>query len=189
MNRCSNYRPGRSVPPGTTGCMQFCLQGSCLTFSLVRLLVDPPRPAPTCPVCLPLLDPRGCIHAFNTSLHLHPSLQPLTALANLLPHSSSSLISRPILFVTAPKPGNSNISPPTLYTRLFLATSTAKRDIFQQTLSSRPWPAPVRLLRPLNRGHQCEESLPRHAVQVKLLLHCKLHALRTGLLDFWPVGN
>lgn len=73
VNRCSNHRPSRAAPPGTTGCMQFCLQGSCLTFSLVRLLVDPPQPALACLVS-PRLDPPGgldtCVNCITPSSSL-----------------------------------------------------------------------------------------------------------------------
>lgn len=65
-----------------------------------------------------------------------------------------------ILFIAASKAQIFNFSPQNTYASLFLTKSTTGPGTPRQLPSSRPWPIPVRLLRPLNRGDQCEGTLP-----------------------------
>lgn len=166
----------------------------------MRLLADTPRPALACLVCLspPLDPPRGLhtvcpVHHSILSSSTHPSLPP----ASNRSRQSSSLIrllhvfSAPFSLLPVPEARIFNPSP---------HDSTLPDFFSQQTGQSPPYlntrrllqqlPAPARLLRPSNRGHHCEETLPCHtAPKVKLLLHCKLHPPQAGLLEIWTVGN
>lgn len=186
MNRCSNHRPGLHCPPlGRLAAIQFCLQGSCLTFSLVRLLVDPPS---TCALLVlsvsPLPDPQGgwmhTVHSITPSSSLPPASNrsrhspPSFAFLTYFPPQSLFYCIRAWIFTLSP--------------RLYILDCFSRHNSRQSAPylnSHRHLPAPVRLLRPLNRGHQCEETLPCHTAEVKLLLHCKLHAPQTGLLDIY----